>query len=99
MRFFHVMCIMSERKINQKINSFYIITTAYKIEILNLIQASFIHSSECKVLNKKLYCYVKGYFKLSLFLKLIGLDSDFLYVAYTVVANLVQLSISFDSWV
>ena len=52
-----------------------------------------------EVLNKELYWYVKGYFKLSLFSKLICLDSDFLYIASIAVANLVQPSISFDRWV
>ena len=42
---------------------------------------------------------MKKYFKLSLFSKLIYLDSDFLYMAYIAVANLVQPSISFDCWV
>ena len=36
------------------------------------------------------------YFKLSLFSKLTCLDSDFLYVAYTAVANLVYINMSSD---
>ena len=36
------------------------------------------------------------YFELSLFSKLTCLDSDFLYVAYTAIANLVQINISSD---
>ena len=40
--------MMSEHKIGHKINSFYIITTIYKIEILNLIRTFFINKFKCK---------------------------------------------------
>ena len=38
LRFLYITLIMSERKISHKINLFDIITTIYKIEILNPIQ-------------------------------------------------------------